>query len=99
MGSCCGGNAPDPPNPLATAAAQTSTNVSTAVANAFLNNYNQVTSQGNLTYTTDPSQNFTWTDPTTGSTYSIPRFTATQTLSPEQQAIQTQNQRAQLNLA
>ena len=34
---------PTPPNPIATAAAQTGTNVSTGVANAFLNNVNQNT--------------------------------------------------------
>ena len=57
-------DSPDPPNPIATAGAQTGTNVSTAVANANLGNVNQVTPQGNLTYAT--TGNFDWTDPTTG---------------------------------
>jgi len=90
-------DAPTPPNPYATAAAQTGTNVSTGVANAFLNNVNQITPGGNLNYNVTDS--YQWTDPSTNNTYQIPRFTATQTLSPEQQAIQQQNQGAQLNLA
>src|SRR6187399_471001 len=71
---------PQPPNPYQTAAAQTGTNVGTGVANAFLNNVNQVTPQGNLSY--DVSGNYSWTDPVTGQTYNIPRFTATQTQTP-----------------
>ena len=90
-------SAPTPPNPITTAGLATGTNVNTAVANAFLNNTNQVTPQGSLTY--QPTDNYSWTDPTTGSTYTIPRFTATQTLSPQQQAIQGQTQAAQYNLA
>lgn len=96
MGSCCGGNAPTPPNPIQTAAAQTGTNVSTAVANAFLNNTNQVTPTGTLTY--NPTGNFSWSDPTTGQTYSIPRFTSTQELSPAQQQLQTTREGTQQNL-
>ena len=41
---------PTPPNPYQTAAAQTGTNVSTGVANAFLNNVNQITPEGSLNY-------------------------------------------------
>lgn len=88
---------PTPPNPVETARASTSTNVATGVANAFLNNVNQVTPQGSLNYNATGSYN--WTDPVTGTAYNIPTFTATQTLSPEQQAIQGQNQAAQYNLA
>jgi Chaperone of endosialidase len=90
-------SAPEPPNPLTTAAASTSTNVNTAVANAFLNNTNQVTPNGSLNY--NATGNYGWTDPVTGSTYNIPTFTATQTLSPQGQAIQGQTQAAQYNLA
>jgi hypothetical protein len=90
-------DAPTPPNPYATAAAQTGTNVSTAVANSFLNNMNQVTPTGNLNY--DVTGNYNWTDPSTGSTYSIPRFTATQQLTDQGRAIQNQNLGAQYNLA
>jgi hypothetical protein len=90
-------DAPQPPNPLDTARASTSTNVSTAVANAYLNNINQNTPNGSLSY--NATGNYGWTDPTTGATYNIPTFTATQTLSPQGQAIQGQTQAAQYNLA
>ena len=88
---------PQPPNPTAVAGAQTSANVSTAIANAFLNNTNQSTPTGDLTY--NQSSTYSFTDPSTGSTYNIPRFTATQTLSPQEQAIQNQTEGAKLNLA
>ena len=88
---------PAPPNPIQTAQAQTSTNVQTAVANAFLNNMNQVTPYGALDYTQTGS--YTWTDPSTSQTYTIPRFTSTQTLTPQGQAIENQKEATQLNLA
>jgi hypothetical protein len=90
-------DAPTPPNPIQTAGLATGTNVSTAIANAFLNDTNQVTPTGSLSYA--PTDSYSWTDPTTNATYTIPRFTATQTLSPAQQAIQSQTQQAQTNLA
>lgn len=90
-------SAPAPPDPRQTSAASTSTNVGTAVANAYLGNVNQVTPNGNLTY--DQTGSYQWFDPYTMQTYNIPTFTATQTLSPQGQAIQDQNQSAQLNLS
>jgi hypothetical protein len=42
---------------------------------------------------------YTWTDPYTGQSYSIPKITATQTLSESGQAIKDQNDKAALNLA
>jgi len=69
--------APTPPNPYQTAAAQTGTNVATGVANAFLNNVNQLTPQGAINY--DVTGNYSWKDPSTGQTYNIPRFTSSQT--------------------
>lgn len=90
---------PTPPNPIATAGAQTSSNVSTAIANAFLNNTNQSTPTGALTYSTDPTKDYNFTDPSTGTVYKIPTFTATQTLSPQEQAIQGQTEGAKFNLA
>src|SRR3954471_17612144 len=90
-------DAPTPPNPLDTARAATGTNVSTAVANAFLGNVNQDTPNGSLRY--NQTNTYSWTDPTTGSTYNIPQFTATQTLTPQGQVIQGQTQAAQYNLA
>ena len=70
-------DAPKPPDPVKTGAAQTATNIGTAVASQFLNNVNQVTPEGNLEY----SQNgtYTFTDPVSGESYDIPTFTATQT--------------------
>lgn len=91
------GSAPAPPDPVQTAAAQTGTNVSTAIANANLNNVNQVTPQGTLTYTQTGTHEFT--DPTTGKTFDIPQYTATTEFTPEQQAIFDQAQGAQLGLA
>jgi hypothetical protein len=90
-------SAPTPPSVTDTAKAATGTNVSTAVANAYLNNVNQVTPQGNLSY--GQTGSYSWTDPSTGSTYTIPQFTATQTLTPQEQAIQAQTQATQYNLA
>ena len=90
-------DAPTPPNPYQTAAAQTGTNVGTGVANAFLNNVNQVTPEGSTAY--DVTGNYSWHDPSTNQTYQIPRFTATQTLSPAQQAQKVQNDATKLNLA
>ena len=52
---------------------------------------------GNLNYNQTGTYDFT--DPTTGSQYSIPRFTASQTLSPQELAIQSQGERGKLNLA
>lgn len=89
-------SAPKPPDPRETAAASTSTNIGTAIANANLNQVNQVTPDGTLRYTQTGMT--TYTDPYTGEKYSIPQFTATQTLSKAQQAIKDQNDAASLNL-
>ena len=97
MGSCCGNDAPQPPNPTATAAAQTGTNVSTAIANSYLGNINQTTPSGNLSF--EKFADFTYTDPTTGQTFNIPRWNAKQTLSDTGQKAFDQGQQAQLNLS
>jgi Chaperone of endosialidase len=88
---------PTPPDPRQTAAAATSTNIGTGVANAFLNNTNQITPQGELRY--DQTGTYTWNDPETGRSYNIPRFTATQILSDQQQSIADQTNEAKYNLA
>lgn len=88
---------PAAPNPVDTARASTSTNVGTAITNAFLNNTNQNTPDGSLRY--DNTGSYTWNDPYTGLAVNIPTFTATQTLSPQQQAIQDQTNAAKYNLA
>jgi Chaperone of endosialidase len=90
-------DAPTPPDPRQTSAASTSTNVGTAIANAVLGNVNQNTPTGSLQF--DQTNQYSWTDPYTGSSYTIPQFTATQVLSPQQQAIQDQLFAAQFNMA
>lgn len=76
---------PAPPDPVATANAQAAANTQAAVTQAGLNRINQVTPQGSLTY----SQHGTDAN-------GIPQYTQTQTYSPEQQALYTQqNQIAQ----
>ena len=56
-----------------------------------------VTPQGSLDY--NQTNTYSWTDPTTGQTYNIPQFTATQTLTPQGQAIQAQQDATKYNLA
>lgn len=92
-----GKNAPKSPDPKETAAAQTSTNVATATANSYLGNVNQVTPDGSLNFSYGESRDIY--DPTTGQTYKVPTTTATQTLSPQQQAIKDQQDKANQNLA
>ncbi len=75
-----GGSAPTPPNPAQVSADQTKSNVSTAIANATLGNTNQVTPYGSLTYNQTGAQDV-------GGGVMVPSYTATQTLSPEQQQI------------
>lgn len=70
---------PPAPDPVATANAQSASNKSTAIAQQGLNSTNQVTPQGNLTY----SESGKWSDGT-------PQFTATTTLSPDQQKLYDQ---------
>lgn len=72
--------APTPPDPAATAAAQEQTNVGSAIAQANLNRIDQYTPQGSLTY----QQTGTNPDGT-------PKFQQTQAYSPDQQKIYDQN--------
>ncbi|PDT82935.1 tail fiber domain-containing protein [Sinorhizobium sp. BJ1] len=90
------GSAPESPDPKETASAQTATNIGTAVANNVMGNVNQVTPDGNLTYTYTTQK---WTDPLSGKVYDLQVPTATQELSPEQKAIKTQTDAAELNMA
>ena len=75
MGKGSAPAAPAAPNPVDTARASTSTNVATAITNAFLNNTNQITPDGSLRY--DQTDTYNWTDPYTGTNIAIPQFTAT----------------------
>jgi hypothetical protein len=79
---------PKAPDPVKTAEAQAQMNKETAVAQAGLNSTNQVTPYGNLTY----SESGTWSDGT-------PRFTATQTLSPNEQKLYDTNSVTEQNIA
>ena len=90
-------SSPKPPDPAAVAAAQTGTNIGTAVANANLGFVNQVTDQGSLTY--DQTGSYTWKDPETKKEYEIPKFTATSTMSPELRSLYDKGLTTQGNLA
>jgi hypothetical protein len=61
-----------------------------------MGNVNQVGPTGSLTY--EQTGAFDFTDPYTGQTYELPRFTATTSLSPEQQRIFDMNTQTQGNL-
>jgi len=89
--------APEAPDPQETAAAQTGTNVATAVANSTLNQFDSFGPDGSTTYSQTGTTNFT--DPTTGQTYEIPRYAVTQELSEGQQQIYDNNQAAQTSLS
>lgn len=89
-------DAPTPPDPKQTEAASTATNVGTAIANSNLQNVNQVTPNGSLTY--NQSGTYKWTDPNTGQSYDIPQYTATTTLSPDQQKLQDLSNSTKANL-
>jgi hypothetical protein len=81
-----GDDSPPPaPDPGATAAAQGAANKETAIAQARLNAMNQKTPYGSLTYTEGGK-----TD------YGVPIYSVEQTLSPEQQAISDEQQKASL---
>lgn len=84
-------NTPQPapaPDPVATANAQAAANTKTAVTQSELNQVNQVTPQGNLTY----AQTGTAADGT-------PQYTATQTYSPTEQGIYDTGAQTRQNLA
>lgn len=89
--------APAPTPPRETSAASTGTNVSTAIANAWLGNINEYGPDGSTRVEQTGSE--TMTDPYTGQTYQIPTFSRYTELSPEQQAIKAQQDGASLNLA
>lgn len=92
-----GKKAPAPTPPRETSAAATGTNVSTAIANAWLQNMNETTADGSKTFSQTGTRQVK--DPYTGQTYDVPTFSVTQTLSDAQQAIKNQNDRASLNLS
>lgn len=88
-------NAPKPTDPAITSALQTSSNVGTAIANAYLQNIDETTPDGTKTFTKTGNQKVA----IGGQYYNIPRFSVEQTLSENQQAIKDQNDQASINLA
>lgn len=92
-----GKSAPKAPDPVATAAAQSGANRDTAISQGLINMTNQITPYGNLTYNQTGTNSYV--DSLTGKTVTVPQFTATQTLSPEQQAILDKTTAAETNLA
>ena len=75
---------PAPPDPAKTAAAQTGTNVDTAIANSALSHTNQYTPDGSLTYTQTGT---TTMKDASGHSYTLPTYSAYQTLSDANQKI------------
>lgn len=91
-----GKSQPQAPDPSATASAQGQWNSFTAQQQQAMNMVGQNSPYGSLAYTQTGST--TMTDPN-GKQISVPQFTANTTLSPSQQAIFDQTQKAQSNLA
>ena len=88
---------PDPPDPKATAAGQTSTNIGTAIANSYLNNISKFGPDGKTTYTVD---GFTrYKDPLTGDKYRLPQWSQNTILTPQQQRMYNINADTKINLA
>lgn len=83
--------APSPPDPVATAAAQTQSNVETATANAWLNAMNQFTPYGSIRYNQTGTQRVGEND--------VPTFEAISELSPEDQALLDQTRQLGSNAA
>lgn len=87
---------PKPPDPVATAAAQSGMNVDTAVSQQLVNMVNQQGPWGSTTYSPTGSASFTNSQ---GQTVTIPQYTQTTTYTPAQQAIFDKTTQAQTNLA
>lgn len=92
-----GKSAPKPTDPKETSAASTGTNVSTAIANAYLGNISEYGPDGS-TRVEQTGMKTTY-DPYTGKTYEIPTFSRYTELSEQQQAIKGQQDAASMNLA
>ena len=87
--------APKAPSATSTAAAQTASNRDTAITQQMLNMTNQVTPWGNSTYSQSGEASYIGAD---GKPVKTPTFTNTQTLSPNQQMINQQNETADINM-
>lgn len=89
-------SSPKAPDPVATAQAQSGMNRDTAITQQQLNMVNQVGPTGSLTYDQTGTSGFRDSQ---GNWVETPTYTATTTLSPEQQEIFDKTQSAQSNLA
>ena len=89
-------SSPKAPDPMKTAQSQAAANQGTAISQQLLNFVDQQSPYGSLSYNQTGTSSYV--DPLTGKTVTVPKFTATQTLSPQQQAILDQTQAAELNL-
>lgn len=87
---------PKAPDPMATAQAQSGMNRDTAVSQQLINMVNQNNPWGSTSYTQNGTTGYT---DSSGKYVTIPQFTQTTTLSPEQQAIFDKTQAAETNLA
>lgn len=85
-----GSNTPKVPDPAKVAAAQTGSNESTALYQSLLNMQDQRTPTGGVTW--QSAGTWTYTDPSTGKTVEVPKFMASQVLSPNQQSLLDQQE-------
>src|SRR5262245_30207255 len=81
---------PKPPDPFQTASAQSSADISSAMAQQIMNRTNQVTPYGNLTF--EKTGSTTYNDPLLNKNVTLPTYTATTSLTPEQQGLLAQEQ-------
>jgi hypothetical protein len=93
----CAPSAPRPPDPRQTAAAQTGTNITTAIANNTMGMVDQVTPDGSLTNEIIGYE--TVTDPYTGQSNRVPRYRTTTALTQVGQQTKDQSDQAKLGLA
>lgn len=93
-----GGSAPEPPDPNETGAAQTSTNVQTAIANAILQGVNRTTPDGTLNYDFNFDDGYHMMGPK-GESYVIPTITARENLTPQGQRIREASNQTRENVA
>lgn len=80
---------PTPPDPRVTGAAQTASNVNTAVANSTIGNADQYTPYGSTTFQEIGSRPISDGN---GGTVNVPRYSQTTTLSPAQQTLLNQQE-------
>lgn len=78
-------SAPAVPDPTTTASSQGAADVGTALANSTLDNPNVTSALGSVSYA--PSGQYQTVTEPDGSTQQVPRYTETQTLSPQEQTL------------